>query len=241
MPIWRAWACLGLALAPAVGSLPAQSASAPGVEIRTVSGSDDEKATKAQLERLLTTLPLQQWLFTRTVQIQDRTIPHSHPVLTIGSNAGNDTSLAATFVHEQLHWFLETPMTDSAIADLRKIYPKVPWGPPDGARNEYSTYLHLLVGLLEFDGTAALYGEEAARRTLGGWRHYQWIYREVLERPAPIRAVLEARGLAKPDARLRRKDPSDSAQTAPEGPALVRVSARGLHLPNAFSEGAGRA
>ena len=206
-----------------------------------MSGSDDERATKAQLERLLATLPLQQWLFTHTVQIQDRTIPHSHPVLTIGSNAGNDTSLAATFVHEQLHWFLETPMTDSAIADLRKIYPKVPWGPPDGARNEYSTYLHLLVGLLEFDGTAALFGEDAARRTLGGWRHYQWIYREVLERPARIRAVLEARGLAKPDARLRRQSPSAGAQAAPEVPGLVRVSARIGHTPDGLSEGAGRA
>jgi hypothetical protein len=207
MDLNRASFLLGVAaVATGSGAIPAhaQTDRTPPVEVRMASTALEERG-KAQLERLLGTLPLEKWLFTRTVQIQARVIPHSHPVLTLSTqHLENDTAQVATFIHEQLHWFLETPMTDSAIADLRRIHPKVPAGPPDGARDEYSTYLHLLVCLLEFDGTAELFGEPVARRVLGGWRHYGWIYGEVLERPEPIRRILEARGLARPDARIRR-------------------------------------
>jgi 3-oxoadipate enol-lactonase len=39
------------------------------------------------------------------------------------------------------------------------------------------------------------------RRTLGAWQHYPRVYREVLERPDPIRVVLRRYGLYEPDAR----------------------------------------
>ena len=51
------------------------------------------------------------------------------------------------------------------------------------------------VGFLELDAVSAVFGEAAARRTLAGWRHYTWVYREVLARPEPLRAILRARGL----------------------------------------------
>ena len=68
-------------------------------------------------------------------------------------------------------------------------------GPPEGARNEHSTYLHLLVCTLELDAVSAVFGESVARRLLGDWKHYTWVYREVLARPEPIRDILRARGL----------------------------------------------
>ena len=138
------------------------------------------------------------------MQIQSRVIPHSHPVLTLNTRyLADDTAQVATFLHEQLHWFVAAreAAADSALAELRGLYPKAPDGPPTGARNQESTYLHLIVCLLEFEAVRELFGEPTARRTLASWQHYTWIYRKVLERPGPIRAVLRKYRLDSPDAR----------------------------------------
>ena len=91
--------------------------------------------------------------------------------------------------------------TDSTIADLERLYPTAPDGPPDGANGRRSTYLHLLDCLLEFDAVRVLFGEATARRTLGAFPYYRWVYREVLERPEPIRQILRKYHLDAPDAR----------------------------------------
>jgi len=106
-------------------------------------------------------------------------------------------------IHEELHWFLvlHGADPDAAIADLERLRPAAPDGPPEGANGKRSTYLHLLDCLLEFDGVRALSGEATARLTLGAFPYYRWIYREVLERPDPIRKILPAHHLDNPDAR----------------------------------------
>ena len=77
------------------------------LEIRLASGTALEQRGREQLERLLATHDLSRWLFTRTVQIQSRVIPHSHPVLTLNMQyLDNDAAQLASFLHEQLHWFL---------------------------------------------------------------------------------------------------------------------------------------
>jgi hypothetical protein len=175
-----------------------------GVEIRLASGTPIEERGREQLERILTGLDLSTWLFTRTVQIQARVIPHSHPILTLNTRyLEDDTAQVATFVHEQLHWFFDrnAVRTDSAIAELRTLYPEAPSEPPLGARDAQSTYLHLLVCLLEYDALNQLFGETITRRKLGSWQHYTWIYRQILDRPEPIREILRKYRLDKPDAR----------------------------------------
>jgi len=174
------------------------------VDIRLEAGTALEQRGREQLERILSTWDLSRWLFTRVVRIQSRVIPHSHPVLTLNTQyLADDTAQATTFLHEQLHWFVSAHpgARDSALAELRSLYPQAPAGPPTGARDLESTYLHLIVCLLEFDSARELFGEPSARRTLGGWRHYSWIYQEVLERPGVIRAILRKYGLDSPDAR----------------------------------------
>src|SRR5919106_2310002 len=165
--------------------------SAPGsIEIRLATGSDLEKQGRAQLERILAKWDLSRWFFTHTVQIQSGVIPHSHPVLTLNTNSlTNDSIKVQSFIHEQLHWFLSRhrAATDSAKAELQQLYPDVP---SEGASDHESTYLHLLVGMLEFDALSELFDEAAARRRLGRTPFYTRIYREVLERPDPIRSIL---------------------------------------------------
>ena len=172
--------------------------------IDVAEGTTAEEQTRQQLQRITTELDLSRWLFTRRVRIEAMAIPHSHPVLTVNTRyLGNDTAQIATFVHEQIHWFLSRndSATESAIADLRRLYPDAPGAPPQGARDLHSTYLHLLVCALEYDAVRDLFGQDVAQRTLRGWRHYSWVYAEVLDRPEPIWDVLRRHGIDSPDAR----------------------------------------
>jgi hypothetical protein len=200
----------GLAVSAALGT-PAQAQ----VTIELASNTALEQRGREQLERLLRTYDLSPWLFTSAVRIESYVIPHSHPVLTLNTRyLDNDTAQVATFIHEQLHWFLvgrEAP-TDSALAELRRMFPKVPNKPPEGAQNEESTYLHLLVCTLELEGTAHIFGEAAARRTLEGWRHYTWVYRQVLDRTDSLKRVLRAHGLVVSPRKASHADTARSSQ-----------------------------
>lgn len=125
------------------------------------------------------------WYFTQDVVIEEGTIPHSHPVLTLNT-ANHRGFLLGTFVHEQLHWYVSDR---DEIADriyeevLLARYPEVPVGLPEGAHDEVSTYLHLIVNWLEVDALRRLLGREEADRLVGMFCErgvYRWIYRMVL-------------------------------------------------------------
>jgi len=104
--------------------------------------------TRGRLRRLLSTYDVSSWIYTKTVVVDERAVPFSHPVLTLHPrHAKDDELLLSTFLHEQLHWFFaeRQEATEQAIADLRKRFPAAPFGGRAGARDETSTYLHLLV------------------------------------------------------------------------------------------------
>src|SRR5688572_24621752 len=118
------------------------------IEISLKNNTPAEAKTKVQLERLIAAHDLSKWTFIRKVEIDEKAIPHSHPVLTLNTrHIKDDELLLSTYVHEQIHWHLVnlSKETDEAIKELRVLFPKVPAGPPGGARDENSTYLHLLV------------------------------------------------------------------------------------------------
>src|SRR2546422_3884801 len=123
------------------------------IEIALKQGSPGEIQTREQLQRLLMTYDLSQWIYRKSILIDERSIPHSHPVLTLHTrHAKDDELLLSTFVHEQLYWFLSGRgnATQEAIAELRTLFPTVPAGSAaGGAADENSTYLHLLVCYLE--------------------------------------------------------------------------------------------
>src|SRR6185295_10570616 len=123
--------------------------------------------TKAQLQRLLKTYDLAKWIFTKAVLIDEKSIPHSHPVLTLHTrHLRDDELLLSTFVHEQCHWFLTQnyKSTEEAKKELRVLFPKVPVSFPEGAMDEDSTYLHLIVIYLEYRADIELLGELKARQ-----------------------------------------------------------------------------
>lgn len=169
---------------------------AQSVTINLAHNSDNEQRTRAQLQRLIETYNLSKYTFTDTVIIDEKAIPHSHPVLTLHTrHLNSDDELLSTYVHEQLHWYLAAHQdrTDAAEKDLRNIYPKVPVGYPDGANDEESTYLHLIVCYLEMQADRDLMGPQHASAVMNYWTgdHYRWVYKTVIKDESTIAAVID--------------------------------------------------
>jgi hypothetical protein len=162
-----------------------------GIDVALKRGSKTELQTKDQLQRLIKTYDLAKWIFTKSILIDEESIPHSHPVLTLSTrHIRDDELLLSTFVHEQAHWFLTQnhKNTEEAKKELRVLFPKAPVKFPEGATDEESTYLHLIVIYLEYRADRELLGELKARQVMEFWAtdHYTWIYKTVLERTREI-------------------------------------------------------
>ncbi len=177
-----------------VGALAAPSP-APEMETKLAHNSAEEVRTKDQLNRLLQQYPLARWYFTRSVVIDEKAIPHSHPTLTLHTrHLKDDDLLLSTFVHEQIHWFLDSrhEETKAAEDELKALFPKLPVGFPDGAEDEESDYLHLLVNFLEWRSDKELLGELRARQIMEFWAHdhYRVLYQTVLEHAHEIGTII---------------------------------------------------
>ena len=176
------------------------------LKISLANSTAAEQQTKAQLERLLKTYDVSKWIMTRSIVIDEKATPHSHPVLTLSArHVKDDELLLATFVHEQMHWFVIQDGRDinAAIAEFKKMFPNAPVAPPEGASDERSTYLHIAVCYLEYRAARELLGELKAKQVMQFWTtdHYNWIYRTVLERPRDIGQVMFKSKLIPPEGR----------------------------------------
>ncbi|MEO7000626.1 MAG: hypothetical protein ABI068_02350 [Ktedonobacterales bacterium] len=59
--------------------------------------------TSSQLLTLLQRYDLSRWRFTSAIEIDQQTIPHSHPTLTLHArHLDDDGLLLATYLHEQV-------------------------------------------------------------------------------------------------------------------------------------------
>ena len=168
------------------------------IELKNNTGA--ELQTKEQLERLLASYDLAKYTITREVIIDEHSIPHSDPVLTLHTrHLHSDDQLLSTYVHEQLHWYLSAhrEQMQSAVAELRKLYPKVPVGYPDGADDEFSTYVHLIVCYLEMKADRRLLGPDRADAVMKFWAgdHYRWDYRTVMDDEKTVAEVINRANL----------------------------------------------
>ncbi|MEM7414973.1 MAG: hypothetical protein AAF389_05705 [Gemmatimonadota bacterium] len=165
--------------------------------IETVHDSEAERATRTRLIELLREYDVAEWIYTTDVIIDQTQIPHSHPVLTLHTrHLGDDEHLMSTFVHEQFHWLEEgetLPAFRAAMRAFQALFPEAPAREGGGARDQESTYRHLIVCDLEFQAMTRLIGEEAARALMASITHYEWIYERVLTDPR-IREVNERHG-----------------------------------------------
>lgn len=175
----------------------------PDMDVTLAHGTEAEAQTRDQLQRLLKTYDLSSWTWTRKVLIDQDAIPHSHPVLTLHTrHLKDDLALLSTFVHEEYHWYetAHPQETAAAIAELKTEYPHVPVGGQDGASDEESSYLHIIVCYGEYQEMKALVGAERALKVMQFWTtdHYRGIYKLVLDHEADIGPVLERHRLFPP-------------------------------------------
>ena len=189
-----------MTIALALGPTPIVWAQIAGVQIETARNTPKEQSESARLQGLLGRFDLTPWVFTRRILIDEKAIPHSHPVLTVGyGDHDNDNLLLSNFVHEQLHWWLvaHQQATDAAIVELRQLFPGMPVGGADGAQDEQSSYLHLIVNYLEYQGDKVLLGDQKAADVMAFWKddHYRVIYKTMLDSEDAIGRVVAKHGL----------------------------------------------
>jgi len=174
---------------PASILIAATLLAAPAVKITLQHGSERETRTRSQLERVLADYDLTKYTFTKSVVIDEQAINHAFPVLTLNTRfANSEDELLSSFVHEQLHWHLRDhgPAMQLIVADLRRMYPRVPVGGSEGAETEYSTYGHLIDCYLEIQADRRFIGAERTAAVVANKGHYTWIYRTVLADEAKI-------------------------------------------------------
>ncbi|MBW8846626.1 MAG: hypothetical protein JF607_16800 [Burkholderiales bacterium] len=174
-----------------------------GLDIKLAHESDAERQTAAQLGRLLQTYDVSRWTVTRDVIIDEKTIPHSDPVLTLHArHLKDDDLLLSTFVHEQMHWWLSTHrlQAEAVMAELRRLFPKIPVGYPEGSSDPVTNYAHLIIIYLEYRADQTLMGELRAHAVMQFWAgdHYRWLYRELLRDPEKIGVIVKKHGLLPP-------------------------------------------
>jgi hypothetical protein len=162
-------------------------------------GHPREEEARLQLLRLLEEYDLDRWQFTAAVRIENGVAPHSHPVLTLNTRHLDDDDRAlATYIHEQLHWYVFTRDEGmrTALEELMQRFPRVPTADEGGARDEFSTYLHLIVGALEYASLMTLLGADGARRTIERMDVYPWVYARLLDDWNYFRDLLARHDLA---------------------------------------------
>ena len=189
--------CVALALAATSLFATAQDA---GLRIKLAHDSERERQTAAQLERLLQAYDVSRWTFTRDIVIDETEIPHSHPVLTLHArHLKDDDLLLSTFVHEQNHRFLDEHPAEraAAVRELRRLYPRIPIGYPEGSDSAEVNYDHLIIIYNEYRADQRLMGELRARAVMQflASDHYRWLYREVLRDAEKVGAVVKAHKL----------------------------------------------
>jgi len=140
--------------------------------------------------------------YTRHVRIVPASATYSHPILTLGTRfAESEDHLLATYLHEQMHWYLWRlggPDHDPIAPffdELVRRYPKAPTRLPEGARNYEQTYLHLVVCWLELKAVSEYIGWDRAAALAETNFGYRWIYKTVIRDFAALEDLFTRHGI----------------------------------------------
>jgi hypothetical protein len=151
--------------------------------------------TQQNLNHLLQVYHLAPLIFTKEIRIESKVIPHSHPVLTLNTrHAEEPFKLLSVFLHEQFHWWTEqkSAEVEMAIKDLRLLFPELPKA--GVAKDEHSTYLHLIICFLEYDSLIFYLKKKEANKILKDLTYkdkiYPWIYKQVYIKYNEIESIV---------------------------------------------------
>ena len=165
------------------------------IKISLANDTKDEQQTKEQLQRLLASYDLKKWIVTKSILIDEKAIPHSHPVLTLSTrHLKDDELLLSTFVHEQMHWFViqDQERLSAAIKSFNPCFQKCLWDFRKAQKTKDPIIFTIPVIYLEYRANRELLGELVAKQVMKFWAedHYTWIYKTLLERPRDVGNVM---------------------------------------------------
>jgi hypothetical protein len=172
-------------------------AKTPKLNITLQHGNQLEQRRKEQIERLAAKYDLEKYTITREIIIDQQAMNHSAPVLTQNLRfLDNDDRALSAYVHEQAHWVLMERHKGEAremLPELGRMYPELPTAVPQGDGNEGTSYIHLVVIMLEWQALEDLIGTAGAKSVLDFKRqdHYKALYTTVMENRQQIEKFLK--------------------------------------------------
>jgi hypothetical protein len=143
-------------------------------------------AVREMLIALSTKYALGPYEYCKEVSIAPGVLPYSHPVIRLNTALFTETALLATYIHEQMHWYVtwyshkHTDQWRAVWTALEQLYPDPPIGRGEVADTLASTHLHLIVNWLEIEALSSLIGAETARAHVANPHYYRWIYASVI-------------------------------------------------------------
>ncbi|HYX30978.1 MAG TPA: hypothetical protein VE863_20740 [Pyrinomonadaceae bacterium] len=172
-------------------------AKTPKLNIKLQHDSPGEQKRKDQIERLAEKYDLSKYTITRDIVIDQTAMNHSAPVLTQNLRfLDNDDRALSAYVHEQAHWLLMTRHNGQArlmLPELIRMYPNIDVTPPYGDGNQGTSYIHLVVLMLEWQALEDLIGVDRARAVMEFKRqdHYKDLYATVMDHRSQMEGFLK--------------------------------------------------
>ena len=176
------------------------SAKTPKLNITLKHDSAGEQKRKEQIERLAEKYDLAKYTITRDIVIDQQAMNHSSPVLTQNLRfLDNDDRALSAYVHEQAHWLLERHrgQVREMLPQLIRLYPNIDITPPHGDGNQGTSYIHLVVLMLEWHALEDLIGADRARSVMEFKRqdHYKDLYATVMDHRKEMAGFLTRYGV----------------------------------------------
>jgi hypothetical protein len=176
-------------------------AKTPKLNITLKHDSEGEQKRKEQIERLANVYDLAKYTITRDIVIDQQAMNHSTPVLTQNLRfADNDDRALSAYVHEQAHWLLMERHRGQArqmLPELIHMYPNIDVTPPYGDGNQGTSYIHLVVLMLEWQALEDLLGGARARAVMEFKRqdNYKDLYATVIDHRQQMEGFLNRYGV----------------------------------------------
>ena len=177
------------------------SAKTPKLNITLKHDSAGEQKRKEQIERLAEKYDLAKYTITRDLVIDQQAMNHSSPVLTQNLRfLDNDDRALSAYVHEQAHWLLmerHRGQVREMLPELIRLFPNIDITPPYGDGHQGTSYMHLVVLMLEWHALEDLLGADRARAVMEFKRqdHYKDLYATVMDHRKVMEGFLNRYGV----------------------------------------------
>ncbi len=176
-------------------------AQTPKLDITLQHISSGEQEQRALLDRLARQYDLSKYTITQKIVINEQAINHATPVLTLNLRfVANDDRALSLYIHEQAHWLLiknYRPQTREMLAELQRLFPNIDASPPNGDGNVGTSYIHLVVIMLEWQALEDLIGVARAKAVMEFKRsvRYKALFGTVIDQRKQMEDFLKRYGV----------------------------------------------